>query len=85
MTKHQKCLNRLGAVPTPSDFTWDELVALLNNLGYRQLNGSGSRRKFYHEGKDDLIVCHSPHPHAVVKRGCLRDVADHLKACGFME
>jgi hypothetical protein len=33
------------AGPPPSDLKWVELTAFLKHLGYKQLNGSGSRRK----------------------------------------
>lgn len=84
MSKHAKALAKLGAAAPPADLKWEELKALLGHLGYTMLKGSGSRRKFYHRGKDALIVCHQPHPSATVDKGCVADVAAHLKAHGFI-
>ncbi|MBC7858849.1 MAG: type II toxin-antitoxin system HicA family toxin, partial [Burkholderiaceae bacterium] len=58
MSKHQKALQKLCATPTPSSLKWDELKAILLHFGYVLVKGSGSRRKFYHEGKDAMIICH---------------------------
>lgn len=58
MSRHQKQLRRLCERPPPSDFTWRELTAVLGQLGYRLLKGKGSRRKFFNEERDLLIICH---------------------------
>lgn len=55
----------------PTDFTWDELVKILNYKGYyeKQQTGKtgGSRRKFIN-GKRDIISLHKPHPGNIVKQ-----------------
>ena len=48
------------------------------------ITNSGSRRKFYNEEKDALIVCHKPHPTSIVDKGCVADVAEHLKQYKFI-
>lgn len=78
MSKYDKILARLCAKPTPADIKWDELTGVLRHLGYTLLKNSGSRRKFYHKYKDDLIICHEPHPSPEVDKGCIADVAEHL-------
>lgn len=85
MSKHEKNLKRLCARPTPADIKWNELVGVLEHLGYTVLNNNGSRRKFYHKEKDDLIICHKPHPEPDVDKGCIADVVGHLKDHGFIE
>lgn len=45
MRKIDKLRARLD--PMPKNFTWDELVTLLNYNGFVRQNGKGSRRKFY--------------------------------------
>ena len=85
MSKHSKALAKLSASPPPSNIKWDELKSILEHLGYTVLKGSGSRRKFYHKEKDDLIICHEPHPSLNVDKGCVSDVVDHLRARGFIE
>ena len=85
MSKHLKALARLVATPTPSDLKWSELKGVLEHLGYRMLKNSGSRRKFFHEGKQALIICHEPHPSPIVDKGCIVDVVEHLRLYGFIE
>lgn len=79
MSKHDKNLAKLCSTPTPANIKWDELAGVLQHLGYTLLKNSGSRRKFYHKAKDDLIICHEPHPSPEVDKGCIADVAEHLK------
>jgi len=53
----------------PSDFTWDELVRLLQGLGYREIatgKTGGSRRRFVHDFAP-TIALHKPHPGSIVK------------------
>ena len=70
MSRHQKALDKLLAVPPPADFLWDELVTVLKYFGYEQLK---NRRPVgpvgtYHSKKDVLICCHEPHPQPTVDR-----------------
>lgn len=85
MSKHLKALEKLRRRPPPADFKWVELQALLLHLGYRQLNNSGSRRKFYHPDTGAVISCHEPHPEPNVDKGCLVDVVQHLRDNGLLE
>ncbi len=84
MTKQQKALAKLTALPTPVNIKWDELKSVLEHLGYTMLTGDGSRRKFFHAGKNDVIICHVPHPSPDVDKGCVADVVEHLKSNGFI-
>lgn len=87
MSKHEKNLQKLKATPTPADIKWDELVGVLEYLGYTQLKAGktgGSRRKFYHKEKDALICCHKPHPSPDVDKGCINDIVEHLKEHKFI-
>jgi len=84
MAKHRKALEKLCATPPSSDIKWDELKSVLEHLGYTMLKGSGSRRKFYHQARNALIICHAPHPSPDVDKGCIADVIDHLKTNGFI-
>jgi len=84
MAKHRKALDKLCAKPPSADIKWDDLKSVLEHLGYEMLKGSGSRRKFYHKGKDALICLHAPHPSPDVDKGCIVDVIEHLKAYGFI-
>ena len=62
MTRRGKLMARFKA--KPKDFTWDELVRLLEGLGYREVapgKTGGSRRRFVHETAP-VITLHKPHP-----------------------
>lgn len=62
MSRKDKLVTKLQR--KPKDFTWNELVTLLNALGYRELKRGktgGSRRRFVHDSAA-LISLHEPHP-----------------------
>ncbi len=84
MAKHTKALRKLCSEPLPADLRWDELVSVLEHLGYEMLEGKGSRRKFFHCGKNALIICHAPHPSPHVDKGCIADIVAHLKTYEFI-
>lgn len=65
-------------MPTPIDVRWDDLVGLLISLGFSELKGSGSRRKFFHQETKALIILHEPHPQSVVKAPYVREVIQCL-------
>ncbi len=79
MSRSEKLLQRLLA--RPKDFTWDELVTIMRKLGYDEISGAGSRKKFVNE-KGDVISLHRPHPGKILKRYMLDLVIDHLKEKG---
>jgi HicA toxin of bacterial toxin-antitoxin, len=85
MSKNEKLLDRL--LLTPKDLTWDELVRLLNYLGYCELKKGktgGSRRKFA-DGKKNVIILHEPHPGKIVKQYAIRLVIEHLYKKGYIK
>lgn len=76
MTRINKLILRLKS--KPKDFSWDELVAVLIKLGFIELQGSGSRVKFYHAELDRMIHLHRPHPTKILKRYMLNEVIELL-------
>jgi predicted RNA binding protein YcfA (HicA-like mRNA interferase family) len=84
MTKKEKLLNRLKL--RPKDFTWKELINLLNMLGYEQVKtgiSGGSRRRFVHPTRP-TITLHKPHPAPTVKRYVLNDFLELLRKEGVI-
>ena len=68
MAKIEKLIARL--LTKPKDFTWDELVKILNHFGYSELQKGmtgGSRRKFTDDA-GGLVILHEPHPKNILKR-----------------
>lgn len=85
MSKHDKTREKLLRRPPAADLRWDDLKAYLKYLGYKELKGSGSRRKFVHRVTKHLILCHEPHPSPEVDKGCINDVTSRLKEIGLLE
>ena len=82
MGKKDKLVERFLSIP--ADFTWGELVKVLNHYGYSELKKGktgGSRRKFCN-AKMNIISLHKPHPANIVKEYALKQVIDHLEAKG---
>ena len=68
MSQKEKLTQRF--LTKPKDFTWDELIRLLNVFGYQLIKKgktSGSRRRFMHEDYG-FIILHEPHPAKVLKQ-----------------
>lgn len=68
----------------PTDYKWSELTSLLNKLGYDEIQGSGSRVKFYNSKKDSLIALHKPHPSSILKQYMVKAIVNKLEDAGFL-
>ena len=77
MTKKQKLIQKI--LTANASITWNELSALLVQLGYQQIEGEGSRVKFDNGNPDDLVLLHKPHPQKEVKKYALKQVISFLK------
>jgi len=82
MTRHAKLLAKL--LSKQAGFTWPELVSLLCSLGYRQIEGAGSRVKFDNGDPRAMINLHRPHPGNELKAYVKHQVVEHLKAGGLI-
>ena len=74
MARRDKLIRRFRG--RPGDFTWEELVGLLEGVGYvesRSGRTGGSRRRFVHPDAP-AISLHKPHPGNIVKRYVIDDV-----------
>jgi hypothetical protein len=84
MTRKEKLLKRLQT--KPKDFTWNELVTLLNWLGFtEETTGKtgGSRRRFINE-QELVISLHKPHPKQILKRYQIDQVIEILTEEGHL-
>ena len=84
MNRSDKLVERFKAEPT--DFTWDEMVRLLSQLGFDEVRGGrtgGSRRRFIHK-EAGIITLHRPHPSNIVKRYAIRQVKSKLESEGLI-
>lgn len=82
MSKHEKLIAKL--LNKQAVFTWQELAALLRGLGYRQIEGDGSRVKFDNGDPRAMINMHKPHPGNELKSYAKRQVIEHLKMGGLI-
>lgn len=83
MSRFEKLLERFKSFP--KDFTYDELRALLNHMGFVESNRgktSGSRVCFFREKDDRIIMIHKPHPENNIKRCYLKQIYATLKEYG---
>ena len=76
MSKLQKAITRLRAKPV--DYTWDELLSLMNALGYELRATGGSGRKFFDPATKALIFLHEPHPSGILKTYQIRAIIQFL-------
>jgi len=82
MTKSKKLQARL--LDLERTFTWQELRALLLQLGYVQQEGAGSRVKFDNGNPDHLLSLHKPHPGNELKRYVRRQLIEKLRSGGLI-
>ena len=62
---------------TLNDF--NELKTLLKGYGYKELQGKGSRVKFFREKPRNLIILHKPHPGEILLDYMVNEVIKNLK------
>jgi len=81
MPKRDKALQRL--LSGPSDFTWSELISVMEALGYQLRTVGGSSRKFMRS--DAAFFIHEPHPRKVLKPYQVRGIIAFLRQEGDIE
>jgi len=84
VSRRDKLIARLEG--RPKDFSWEELLRLLEGLGYREAKAGktgGSRRRFVHPTAP-AIALHKPHPGNIVKMYVIDDVLRVLKEEGLI-
>ena len=84
MSRHEKLLDKFRK--NPKNFTWNELVQLLEGLGYRQSTGGrtgGSRRRFIHVLAPRIFL-HQPHAEDKLKPYIIREVRKKLEEGGLL-
>lgn len=84
MSRRNKLITRLKS--RPKDFTWEELVRLLEGLGYVETKvgrSAGSRRRFVHPTAP-TVALHKPHPGNIVKMYVIDDVLRVLTEEGLI-
>lgn len=67
MSKKDKRIRKLCAIPPPKDFSWTELVALMNGVGFHEFCDGGSHYTFEHTSGYSFGMSKT-HPSGVLKR-----------------
>lgn len=62
MSQIQKAIARLTSRPCPKDFRWQELVKVMSHVGFLEVQGDGSRVKFYSPDSGLVVDLHKRHP-----------------------
>ena len=81
VSKHEKLKEKL--LMMPANFTYNEMVALLNGFGYKaeeRGRSTGSAIMFYNEKRNDKIMFHGPHPGKELKKYILKMIIEKLKS-----
>ncbi len=80
MSKIEKLLEKFKSVPT--ELTWDELLKILNHLGYfevKKKGGTGGSRRKFSNKENDVISLHKPHPSNIVKQYVIKQLLEKLE------
>ena len=80
MSKAEKLIKKLKSAK--NSFKWSELTALLESLGFKKIEGDGSRVTFVND--NILIKLHKPHPQKELKAYAIRQVKEILKSEGLI-
>ena len=79
MSKRDKLWIKFMEVPPKKNLTWSDLLTLMSALDFEQLEGDGSRVKFYHKAKDIVVNLHKPHPDNLLKTYLVKQIQEKLK------
>lgn len=89
MSKREKLQSRFSKTPPPKDFRFDELVTLLDGLGFVMYEkaGGSSHKYFVHtlaSGIQYRLDCSRPHPGGIMKIYQIKEVYARLSNWGFL-
>ena len=86
MSKKQKSLEKFLRVPTPKDFSWDELVTLMKQLGFDlDESGGGSHKHFVLRADSDKVIdTYRPHPNGILYSWQIKEIVGRLRAWGLL-
>ena len=83
MSKTDKQLQRL--LTLPKDFSWEQLVAVMQKHHFELRSGSGSSRKLIHKTTQTVCHLHEPHPNNIMKPYALKIAINALKQSGELK
>lgn len=81
MSKQQKRLKKLCAVPKPNDFTWDDFISVMRSVGFTESCEGGSHYTFEHVS-GFTFGASKTHPSGILKSYQIRDAIEALRRVG---
>jgi len=84
MSKKEKLLAKLCAIPSPRDFPWHDLITLMGNYGFKSTCKSGSHYIFEHTSGFRFSMSKT-HPSGILKAYQVNDVKKALKHIGVIQ
>lgn len=81
MSKRDKRIRRLFAIPSPKDFSWDELVAVMKAAGFSEYCDGGSHYTFEHASGFSFGMSKT-HPSGILKRYQVENAKEALGVVG---
>ena len=75
--KQRKTYEAIFATPIRRNIVWEEVVSLIEAMGGKVSQGSGSRVRFSMNGVS--LNIHSPHPQKELKRYQVKDVRTFIE------
>jgi hypothetical protein len=79
--KSDRLLERLFKIPLPKDFTWDDLISVMDAANFSNNCEGGSHYAFEHKSGFQIHVSKT-HPSGILKRYQINDVKDALQSVG---
>lgn len=83
MSRKEKLLAKLCAIPTPKDFSWQDFLTLMGAFGFIGTCGGGSHYMFEHTSGFRFSISKT-HPSGVLKSYQVRDAKKALKHVGVI-
>jgi len=81
MSKKDKLLTKLCAIPPPKDFPWHDLITLTSQFGFKNSCQGGSHYIFEHTTGFRFSMSKT-HPGGILKTYQIRDAKNALKHIG---
>lgn len=57
---------------------------IIGHIGYEEIKGSGSRRRFFSKTSSVSVSLHEPHPNPIMKIYAIDIVLEHFKEAGLI-
>lgn len=81
MSRQQKRIAKLCAIPIPKDFTWDDLVSVMRSVGFKEYCDGGSHYTFEHLG-GFVFGASKTHPSGILKPYQIKAAKEALRTVG---